>query len=94
MPFKCKKCLRIKPAKFFTITIGKEKICDVCCSGIEAQRVEREAEIKRDFDCENKTPILTGYAETKSAKATQKTRNDIADIVEARRLAKELDDYE
>ena len=94
MSFKCKKCLRVKPVICFTIATAKDNICDFCRSGIDEEAVKREEEMERCIDCENRTPILTGYAETKPAKETQKVRNDISDIVEARRLAKELKNYE
>lgn len=94
MSFKCKKCLRVKPVKFFTITTTSEKVCDHCQALIDEQEVKRSEEMKRFINCENNDQILTGYAETKSARKTQRIRSRISDIAEDLRLKKELSEYE
>lgn len=94
MSIKCSKCLRVKPERFFTESPSEDDICDFCQNGIDEQANKRSEEIRRSVDCENRFPIMTGYAETDTARSKQQVRNDTFDILEARRIKKELENYE
>lgn len=51
-------------------------------------------DIRRFVNCESKTPVLKKYGETPEAKKAVKTRRSIEATLEARKLAKEMKDYE
>lgn len=94
MLIKCSKCLGIKPTEFFNKNLNGDDVCDFCYEKIENQRIQRNKELKRPVNCENKTPILTGYGDTKTAKEKQRIRSGISSILDDIKLKQELLDYE